>query len=293
MRWSNWRECTMQAIKRRVLLLSGLAGFVAGAFVCSSIKAVAKGSLDEAKARGELLLGTELQFAPFEFLENNQPKGYSVDLMNMVAADLGVKPRYIDLPFVSVLPGLDAKKYDMVEATTTITKARLERYYFTLPIADATVGLVKRKGDTSILKSADIAGKVVGGTKGSAQTKELRTYAETLPGGVKEIKEYIGSPNAYADLEAGRIVAVAGSLPNLAYLVKTRPDTFELVLPAFGPKAYFGWLARKDDDSKQLIDAIDASLLKLTTAGKIKELQQKWFGFDMQLPTDGIPEPKY
>ena len=58
-------------------------------------------------------------------------------------------------------------------------------------------------------------------------------------------------------------------------------------------KAYFGWLARKDDDSKQLIDAIDASLLKLTKAGKVKELQQKWFGVDMNLPTNGIPEPKY
>ena len=204
-----------------------------------------------------------------------------------------MRVRYLDLPFVSVLPGLDAKKFDMVEATTTITKTRLERYYFTLPIADATVALVKRKGDTSVMKPEDIAGKVVGGTKGSAQTKELRSYADTLPGGVKEIKEYIGSLNAYADLQAGRVVAVAGSLPNLAYLVKTRPDTFELVMPAFGPKAYFGWLARKDDDSKLLIDAIDASLIKLTKSGKVKDLQQKWFGVDMKLPTDGIPAPKY
>ena len=38
------------------------------------------------KLRGELVLGTELQFAPFEFLDNNAPKGYSVDLMNLVAA---------------------------------------------------------------------------------------------------------------------------------------------------------------------------------------------------------------
>lgn len=284
----------MLLTRKRVLLMSGQAGLIAGGILIGlPMAAQAKGLLDEAKARGELVLGTELQFAPFEFLENNKPKGYSVDLMDMVAADLGVKVRYVDLPFVSVLPGLDAKKYDIVEATTTITKARLDRYYFTLPIADATVALVKRKGDTSVMKPEDIAGKVVGGTKGSAQTKELRAYADKLPGGVKEVKEYIGSPNAYADLQAGRVVVVAGSLPNLAYLVKTRPDAFELVLPAFGPKAYFGWLARKDDNSKQLIDAIDASLVKLTKAGKVKELQQKWFGVDMNLPTNGIPEPKY
>jgi polar amino acid transport system substrate-binding protein len=276
----------------------GSSGLTAGLLALSFLvfmpsNARSAGLLDEAKARGELLLGTELQFAPFEFLQDNKPVGYSIDLMNLVAADLGVKIHILDLPFASVLPGLDAKKYDMVEATSTVTKARMERYYFTLPIMDATVALVKRKGDTSVQKPADIAGKVVGGTKGSAQTKLLQDYVKTLPGGVQEIKEYIGSPNAFADLQAGRIVAVAGSLPNLAYLVKTRPDAFELVLPAFGPKAYFGWLTRKDEPSKQLIDAVNASLVKLTKNGKVKELQMKWFGVEINLPTDGIPPPLY
>jgi polar amino acid transport system substrate-binding protein len=276
----------------------GSSGLTAGLLALSFLvfmpsNARSAGLLDEAKARGELLLGTELQFAPFEFLQDNKPVGYSIDLMNLVAADLGVKIHIQDLPFASVLPGLDAKKYDMVEATSTVTKARMERYYFTLPIMDATVALVKRKGDTSVQKPADIAGKVVGGTKGSAQTKLLQDYVKTLPGGVQEIKEYIGSPNAFADLQAGRIVAVAGSLPNLAYLVKTRPDAFELVLPAFGPKAYFGWLTRKDEPSKQLIDAVNASLVKLTKNGKVKELQMKWFGVEINLPTDGIPPPLY
>jgi polar amino acid transport system substrate-binding protein len=276
----------------------GSSGLTAGLLALSFLvfmpsNARSAGLLDEAKARGELLLGTELQFAPFESLQDNKPVGYSIDLMNLVAADLGVKIHIQDLPFASVLPGLDAKKYDMVEATSTVTKARMERYYFTLPIMDATVALVKRKGDTSVQKPADIAGKVVGGTKGSAQTKLLQDYVKTLPGGVQEIKEYIGSPNAFADLQAGRIVAVAGSLPNLAYLVKTRPDAFELVLPAFGPKAYFGWLTRKDEPSKQLIDAVNASLVKLTKNGKVKELQMKWFGVEINLPTDGIPPPLY
>ncbi|HUI19015.1 MAG TPA: transporter substrate-binding domain-containing protein [Alphaproteobacteria bacterium] len=275
-------------------LFRPVAAFLAVTLLAAAApSAWAESVLDEAKARGELVLGTELQYAPFEFTDNGKPVGYSVDLMDLVAADLGVKLRYVDIPFASVLPGLDAKKFDMVEATSTITKARMERYYFTLPIADATVALVKRKGDSSVMKPQDIAGKIVGGTKGSAQTKLLQDYVQTLPGGVQEIKEYIGSPNAYADLEAGRIVAVAGSLPNLAYLVKTRPQSFELVLPPFGPKAYLAWLARKDDASKPLIDAIDASLLKLTKSGKIKELQLKWFGVAVELPTDGVPAPLY
>jgi polar amino acid transport system substrate-binding protein len=276
---------------RRHLSLAGIAVTVLAAWSATPSAARADDLLAEAKARGELVLGTELQFAPFEFIKDNKPVGYSVELMDLVAADLGVKVRYIDLPFVSVIPALEAKKFDMVEATTTMTKARAERYWFTLPIADGTVALAKRKGDTSVMKPEDIAGKTVGGTKGSAQTKTLAEYAAKLPGGVKEIKEYIGSPNAFADLEAGRIVAVAGSLPNLAYLTTTRGDSFELVQPPFGPKSFLAWLARKDDASKPLIDAINASIAKLTKEGKVKALQVKWFGAAMDLPIDAVPEP--
>src|SRR6185312_16901905 len=93
----------------------GSSGLTAGLLALSFLvfmpsNARSAGLLDEAKARGELLLGTELQFAPFEFLVDNKPTGYSIDLMNLVATDLGVKTHIQDLPFASVLPGLDAKK---------------------------------------------------------------------------------------------------------------------------------------------------------------------------------------
>jgi polar amino acid transport system substrate-binding protein len=276
--------------KRIVPFMLAILGLSSGIALFPA-RASAEDRLDKVKSQGELVLCTEFQFAPFEFLEGGKQVGYSVDLMDLVAADLGIKVRYIDLPFVSVLPALAAQKCDMVEATTTITKARLERYGFTLPIADATVALVKRADDDSIKQPSDIAGKAVGGTKGSAQTETLRAYANTLPDGVSDVKEYIGSPNAFADLSAGRVVAVAGTVANLVYLVKQRPKEFAVVLPAFGPKAYFGWLARKEDSSKRLIDAIDVSLRKVQQSGKMADLQKKWFNATMELPMDAVPMP--
>ena len=280
------------ARKRITMLMAAMLGLSSGASVALfPARADAESVLDKVKSQGELVLCTEFQFAPFEFLEGGKSVGYSVDLMDLVAADLGIKVRYIDLPFVSTLPSLAAQKCDMIEATTTITKARLERYYFTLPIADATVALVKRADDDSIKKSSDIAGKVVGGTKGSAQTETLRAYANTLPGGVSEVKEYMGSPNAYADLSAGRVVVVAQSLANLVYLAKQRPKDFAVVLPPIGPKAYFGWFTRKEESSTPLIDAFNASLRKLQQSGKMAELQKKWFNVAMELPTEPFLTP--
>jgi polar amino acid transport system substrate-binding protein len=215
-----------------------------------------------------------------------------VDLFEKIGKDLGVKVKWVDLPWASVLPALEAKKFDMVVAGTTISKARLERYDMTLPIGDATVALIKRADDKSITKPSDIQGKTVASMKGSAQLQILQDYIKTLPKGVEEVKVYIGSSNAYADLAAGRVSAVATSLPNLLYLQKTQP-TFETVLPPFGPPAYLAWVIRKTPDDKALLDAVNAEIKKFDQDGTIKELQIKWFGKDVTLPYENIPAPAY
>jgi polar amino acid transport system substrate-binding protein len=264
-----------------------------GAFVAPGI-AGAQDLMGDIKKRGTINFGTELHYAPFEFLKDGEPVGFDIDLLKLITDNLGVKANYTDLPWASVLPGLEAKKFDMVTAGTTITKARSERYLFTLPIGNGTVGFVKRKGDKSINKPDDVIGKVIGGVKGSQQLKTTEEYIAKLPnGGVKELKIYVNSTEAYSDLAAGRISAVSGALPNLAYLAKTRPDEFELVPQTFGPPAYLAWVLRKDAESETLRKAINAELAKLNKAGKVKELQEKWFGVAMELPTENVPEPMF
>jgi polar amino acid transport system substrate-binding protein len=54
---------------------------------------------------------------------------------------------------------------------------------------------------------------------------------------------------------------------------------------------YFSWAARKDAESKSLADFFDAGLRKLNESGKMKELQMKWFGFEMPVPADALPVP--
>jgi polar amino acid transport system substrate-binding protein len=277
---------------RRITQATLLPLFLVVAALLPAPRAKAQDLLAQIKQRGEIVAGTELQFAPFEFLEGDKPVGFSVDLIDRMAKDWGVKVTWVDLPWASVLPAMEAKKFDMVVAGTTISKARLERYNMTLPIGDATVALIKRIDDKAINKPADIAGKVVASMKGSAQLQILTDYAKTLPGGAADIKVYIGSTNAYADLAAGRVEAVATSLPNLMYLAKTQP-TFEVVLPPFGPPAYLAWVLRKTPDSVPLLDAVNAEIKRFDQDGTIKALQIKWLGKDVTLPYENIPAPQY
>src|SRR5690606_9028982 len=179
------------------------------------------------KNAGELVVGTEMQFAPFDFHENGQQTGFNKDLFGAVAEKLGVKVRFIDLPWPSVLPGLDASKFDMGGGPILVTQARKERYAFTLPVADGTVALLKSAKNDALQKPEDIAGLTVGGSKGSAQLEQLKTFAATLSKPV-EVREYVDNNQAYADIVSGRLAAVGNSITNIAYVAKQRPKMFQV-----------------------------------------------------------------
>ena len=189
-----------------------------------------------------------------------------------------------------MLPGLEAGQFDMVAGPATITKARMERYRFLSPIAEATVALLKQAGDDTIQKPEDIAGKLVGAGKATAQLQQLQGYGKTLPKPV-ETREYVGYNEAYADLAAGRVVAVANSLPNIAYVAQQQPDTFALVKPAFGQPSYFGYIGTKKPEDQPLLDAVNQAIIKIKKDGRMAKLQEKWFGTTFDTP-DKVPEPK-
>lgn len=277
----------MNRIAKRGLLV--VAATLAWPLAWSGAAQAAEDLLARVKAKGELAIGTEQQFAPFDFVLNGQHAGMNVDLFAEIGKELGVKITWIDLPWPSVLPGLDAQKFDMVGGPATATKARLERYRFSVPVGDATVAVLKRAGDDSITKPEDIAGKKVGSAKATAQLAQLQGYAKTLPQPV-QIQEYVDFSQSYADLAAGRTQAVANSMANIAYVAGQRPNVFEVVQPPFGAKVYFGYIGRKDEDAKSLMDAINAAIVKFGQDGRMAELQKKWFGTAMELPST-LPEP--
>jgi len=276
------------ALTRRGALQRGLAAFAAsGAFLGPTGLAFADDTLAEVKKRGVLTTATEMQFPPFDISDNGTYKGVDRDLVDAVGKEMGVKVSYLDLPWTSVLPGLEAKKFDLCIAPVTITKERMKRYAFTVPIADATAALMKRAADKSIMKPEDIAGKTVGGQKGTSQVAQLKAFAAKLPKPV-EVKEYVDNNQASADLAAGRLDATVNSLPNLAYAASKRPDTFAVVAPPFGEPTYFSWVGRLDD--KSLIDAINAAILKVEADGEMAKIQKLWFGQTMDLPKT-VPAP--
>ncbi|SHN03819.1 transporter substrate-binding domain-containing protein [Phytopseudomonas punonensis] len=244
----------------------------------------------------QITVATEARFAPFESVENGKIVGYGADLMNYVLADLpGVKVKQLDLPFQGILPGLDTGKFDFVVTSVTVNKARFEQFAFTVPIAESTVALLKRGNDDSINSLSDLNGKVVGSQSGSGQLQILQAYDQKLKDagqpGLKAIRQYVSFDEAYADLALGRLDGVAQSLSNLGPLIKSRPGMFTTLDEMLGPKTYYGWVGRKDADSASLVKLFSDGIARANRDGTMKTLQEKWFGFTMDVPADAMPAP--
>lgn len=253
--------------------------------------------LDRIKADKAITIATEARYAPFESVENGKIVGYDVDLMNHILSKNlpGVEVKQLDLPFQGILPGLDAKKFDFVVTAVTVNKQRMDHFAFTVPIAESTVALLKRDNDSTTNTLEDLSGKVVGSQAGSGQLQVLQAFDEKLKAsgkpGIKEIKQYVSFDEAYADLANKRLDGVAQSLANLGPLIKTRPGVFTTLKPMLGPTTYFGWVGRQGDDSATLVKLFSDGISEANRDGTMKALQQKWFGFVMDVPADQMPAP--
>lgn len=290
-------QCANAVFHRRLGTFEAklLRAFV-GAVAIGMLAAPAQADLlATVKERGVLTVATEARFPPFEFVKDGKIVGYSSDIMEHILKELpNVEYKQLDLPWQGILPGLAAKRFDYVVTSVTATKERYEKYHLSLPIADATVAALKRKGDSSITKEEDLAGKVAASQAGSAQLQALESVAARLKEAgtpVSSIRTYVDFGEAYADLAAGRVAVVVNSLPNLLEAVRQRPDTFEVVPLKSVPKTYFSWAGRKDADSATLNEFFDQQLRRLNENGTLAELQKKWFGNTMDVPSDKLPVP--
>ena len=219
--------------------------------------------------------------------------GYGKDILDVVIAELGVGLDQLDLPWQGILPGLLADRFDFVATTVSINEERARRYAYTAPIANGQPYILTRTGET-VEGEDGLAGMVVGTQLASSAEPIARALDERLTAegeGFADLKLYTAYTDCYVALASGEIDAVIQSLPNLAVLVKERPDVFALGGPIeTGVEwTYMAWVTRPEDGD--LRDFISSVIYAMRDDGRLYELQDKWFGFRMEIPDDGyLPE---
>lgn len=247
-------------------------------------------TLDDIKSRGELVVGMEVAYKPFEFFQNGQVVGFDVDVAKHVADALGVKLRTVDASWAGILPALLEKKFDVVLSGMTITGDRMKKVSFSQPVAVGSVVFLVRKNDDRITKAEDVAGKVVATQLGSIGDRVAKQFQAKLTAtgkpGYSNFKLYDAFPEAYLELGNGRVDAVAGALPVLQTVVAERPGRYKIVTGIQDIEAYLGMAIRKEDES--LLKFVNEQIQGLKGSGKLAQLQLKWFGSAQTVP-DAIP----
>ncbi len=246
-------------------------------------------SLEEIKSRGYMMVATEDDYPPFEFVKDGTPMGLDHDLFRLLQNEAPFELRQQILPWQGLLAGVATGQYDVAISAATITDKRAESLTFTMPVAPGTHVSVHRKGDNRMKTIADFDGLTVGVQQGSAQYQalpELQAMLDETGGKLGKIVQYASYPEAYQDLATGRTDYVVNSSVTVASLVRERPDVFEVGLPV-SRTSYHAWAVQRGNN--ELRDWLNDFLNRQHENGQLHELQKKWFGEAYpDLPRQGL-----
>ena len=117
------------------LIVFGLIFVAAVSAFAKAQKEGAANSLERIKAAGELVIGVEGTYPPYTYHDGatNKLIGYDVEVAESIAAKLGVKPRFVESRWDSLVIGLDSALWDTVINQVGITDERKEKYDFSVP----------------------------------------------------------------------------------------------------------------------------------------------------------------
>ncbi|CAN7770617.1 transporter substrate-binding domain-containing protein [Variovorax sp. LjRoot84] len=275
----------MSQLSRRLLLAAG-----ASTLLPRFALAAEATTLAQIKASGELRIGCEAAYVPFTYRQEGRIVGYDVELAELLCKPLGVRPNFVDTAWAGVIPSLYAKKFDVVMSSMSYTKERLERVAFSIPYTEASQSLLVRADDAGRIKGmSDLNGRVVAvklGSPGQILQEKINASLKQAGGaGFKEVRTFDDHPSAYVALAQNRVDGVLNTLATLAMVLKDAPGKYAIV-KGMGGDNWAGIAARKEDP--EIVQFLDAGLRRLKADGSLYKLQEKWFGFRMELP-DAVP----
>ena len=230
--------------------------------LCLSLAACgAKGpSLADVKKAGKMTVATSPDFPPFESLENNEVVGIEVEIMKLIAKDLGVEIEFTQMDFDSVLVGIEAAKYDCAMSGITITPAREKNMLFTKPYYNAAQVIVV-KADSAITGKADLKEKTVSVQTGT--TAEAGCQDEKIA-----TQGYTANADAKAALTTGKVDAWV--VDNLTALQMVEEGDGLVVLEEKMTEEPYAFAFAYG--SETLVEEINKSLEKLINDGTVEKI---------------------
>ncbi|MFY0546201.1 transporter substrate-binding domain-containing protein [Brevibacillus sp. H7] len=216
-----------------------------------------------------LTVGTDATFKPFEYKTGDKYEGFDIDLIQAVAKELGAeKVEFVDTEFKGLIPGLQAKKFDMIVSAMYITEERKKTIDFSDTYFPGGLSIMVKKDNDTIKGIEDLKGKKVSVQIGTKSVKFLEENHKDI-----ELVKVEKNTEMFLELESGKVDAVVTGFPAAKAYAKENGKV--KVLEKTLTEEFYGYGIRKEN--AEFTKAVNEALKKVKENGTYDQIVKKWF----------------
>lgn len=254
-------------------LLSALLMLVSLAAPAADQALWEKSTLNQIMKRGELRVGLEAGYMPFEMRDKNgNIIGFDVDLAKKMASVLKVKVTFVNTQWDGIIPALLTDKFDILMSGMTVTPERNAQVNFSKPyitIGSTALMAAKHQGRITEGKQLDdpkltLATKL--GTTGDIVAARLFPKAK--------IRRFETEADAALEVKNGRADAFIYDSPYLMIYASQYADGTYVLKEAF-TKEPLAFAIRKGDPD--FLNWLDNFMDSIKNDGTYDVLYKRWF----------------
>ncbi|NIF17310.1 ABC transporter substrate-binding protein [Pantoea sp. Cy-639] len=232
-----------------------------------------------ALAAEKLRMGIEAAYPPFNNKDaSGQVVGFDKDIGDALCAKMKVECEVVTSDWDGIIPSLNAKKFDFIISSLSITDERKQAVDFTDPYYSNKQQFIAPKKVDFKTDPAALKGKTIGTQRSTQAAIWLDDH-----GGMEgdfTVKLYDTQENAYLDLTSGRVDALlADKYANYDWLKSKAGQDYEFKGEPVNDSDKVGIAVRKGDN--ELRNKLNAALKEIVADGTYKKINDKYFPFSI------------
>ncbi|MBZ4644184.1 MAG: polar amino acid transport system substrate-binding protein [Deferribacteres bacterium] len=235
-----------------------------------------KSTLNEIMKRGELRVGLESGYKPFEMTATNgEIIGFDVDIAKQMAKAMGVKLKLVNTAWDGIIPALITEKFDIIMSGMTITPQRNLQVNFAEPniVVGQTI-LIKKELASKVKSYRDLNDEKYTIATKLGVTADFATK-KYIPKAKKNLFET--ESDAFQDFINGKADAFIYDLPLCAFYYADYKDKLVFLDEPFTYEP-LAWAVRKGDPD--FLNWLNNFLRQIKNDGTYDKIYEKWFKSD-------------
>jgi polar amino acid transport system substrate-binding protein len=233
----------------------------------------------QAPAQRTIRIATEGAYPPFNYVDQNEPAGFEVDLGRALCEAMSASCTFVLQDWDGMIGALKEGKFDAIMSSMEITPERQQRMAFSkryYRIPSALIG--GKDAEFTGAAPANFQGRSVG----TVTDSEFQTFLEEQYKGAT-IRTFDKIEEAQLDLLTGRLDYVLGDKLALWKFLDSREGKgccrFLTDMPVDRGEGFGVGLRRRD---RELADSFNTALDKVIADGTYDRIRAKYFPFDIK-----------